>query len=518
MLPPLTHMYKRSLSAPCGVRVACPPGSPIWPLPASPAPSSPFAAFSPVSPIVPNPNPNSNPSPNAFAGPMAMAMARVQEGVAASYHEHHSPQAYQPPPQEEHGRPYARPHGQQFQTHARRDTISLPVQGWHGARGVARTDAPAGFGPGRADAQGFGLGRADAPEPPRHARARGAYTYPPPYVHAQGPGPGPGPRYGGAGAAQAWWDRARGGDSSVYMRAGAGAGADDDADDGWADGGAAFTEYAPVPPSPSPPASVASPYAAHAKAAPVDPAGAGVDPYVQPLPLSPASDGGGGAFRFADDEGGGDARFRFPSAAADEYRAPPAISSFSTLSGWAGDYGAFSPASASLAATSFSSPAFPLPTTFPAATTFPSASSMTFPAAGFGASSSGGGGSMGVSSGSAPGTPPLRTSGWYQPPGTYTRVRLSFCPLTHPLCLSSHMYPIPVPANRPGGSLLIKLRRASAHDKGMARSGDARSGDTPRVFVCNYCGGARCVIRASFGSRPACARTLLGFELYGARD
>ncbi|KAJ6608033.1 hypothetical protein B0H10DRAFT_535375 [Mycena sp. CBHHK59/15] len=188
MLPPLTHMYKRSLSAPCGVRVACPPGSPIWPLPASPAPSSPFAAFSPVSPTVPNPNPNPNPSPNAFAGPMAMAMARVQEGVAASYHEHHSPQAYQPPPQEEHGRPYARPHGRQFQTHARRDTISLPVQGWHGARGVARTDAPAGFGPGRADAQGFGLGRADAPEPPRHARARGAYTYPPPYVHAQGPG------------------------------------------------------------------------------------------------------------------------------------------------------------------------------------------------------------------------------------------------------------------------------------------------------------------------------------------
>lgn len=114
-------------------------------------------------------------------------------------------------------------------------------------------------------------------------------------------------------------------------------------------------EFAPAP-SPSPPAHVKSgdPYAKVAS-----------DPYAQPLPLSPVSDEAG------------DPRFRFPLAP------PPAISSFSTLSGWAGDFGFAAPPPSSVAAGTSLLPAFGMPPPTQA----------------------GGSGQV------------QRTSGWYQPPG-----------------------------------------------------------------------------------------------------
>jgi hypothetical protein len=96
-------------------------------------------------------------------------------------------------------------------------------------------------------------------------------------------------------------------------------------------------------------------------------------------------------FRFnetaaADSGGGEDRRFA---------QAPAAISSFSTLSGWAGEYTAF--------------PASPVTASFE-----------TAGGVGAGGENTGGGGTVfGTTavSVSAPGTPPSRTSGWFQPPG-----------------------------------------------------------------------------------------------------
>ncbi|KAJ7500272.1 hypothetical protein B0H11DRAFT_1996848 [Mycena galericulata] len=297
MLPPLTHMYKRSLSAPCGARVALP--SPV---------------LSPITVAYP-------PTPPYFAPPQ----------------EQEQDQVYTPPPLPHapghgHGHGRGRGHGQGH-THVRRDTISLPVA------------VASGSGMGLGASGGVGLvGGYQHPMPIR--RERGAYTYPPPYAHTPlpmaegdiGPGPGPEPRYGGETHASAWWDRARGeGPTDGEGRGGAVGVAVDAADNGWADAGiASFSDaYAP---SPSPP--LASPFIAHAKPARSRSglgggrAGGGPNAYAPPPPLSPLSP----ESDHDDTGGGGDARFRFPAAPP-----PPAISRFSTLSGWAGDLTAAGP-------------------------------------------------------------------------------------------------------------------------------------------------------------------------------
>ncbi|KAJ6577011.1 hypothetical protein DFH09DRAFT_1311022 [Mycena vulgaris] len=286
MLPPLTHMYKRSLSAPCAARAPLDQELDLTPTPA-PAP-------------------------------------------------------YVPPP----------PQG-----HVRRDTVSaFPVH--RATYPPAYVSPPHRHPQGHVRRESFPVHRATGSAFPAH-RA----TYPPPYAHAYAGGPGPAPRYGGAARARAWWERARGDDGdAVYPDAGdaeAGDDADADADAGWADSGLpAFSDaYAP---SPSPPL----PYLKASGTANIGAAGgAGGDPYALPLPLSPVSDAPE------------DPRFRFPPATA------PAISSFSTLSGWAGDFSVSPPASAGAGVSSF------------------------------GASVSGGGGGAGGSAGGG------RTSGWYQPPG-----------------------------------------------------------------------------------------------------
>ncbi|KAJ7635214.1 hypothetical protein FB45DRAFT_911073 [Roridomyces roridus] len=219
MLPPLTTMYKRSLSAPCGDRVALP--SPVL------SPAAAVPAYPPTPPY----------------------FAQTQE--------------YVPPPPPTHG------HG-----HVRRDTISFPVVAGGGYQ-----------------------------HPPARRPERSPYTYPPPYTLPDAEtrlGPGPAPLYGGQARARMWWDGARG-SSSSSSAAEAGA-VVDAADDGWGDSGVSSFANAFVP-SPSPP--LASPFLGHASS---------------PMPISPQSDR-------EHDEG---AEFLYPPA-------PPSISRFSTLSGWAGE-------------------------------------------------------------------------------------------------------------------------------------------------------------------------------------
>ncbi|KAF8144121.1 hypothetical protein K438DRAFT_588889 [Mycena galopus ATCC 62051] len=140
------------------------------------------------------------------------------------------------------------------------------------------------------------------------------------------------------------------------------------------------------------------PYAAHAK-----PAGGDNNPNSDAY--APVSDeNNGDNARNArnapnnDDNARNNVHFRFPPA-------PPAISSFSTLSGWAGDFSG-SPASATF-------PAMPFPSQGQAgaATSGTSAS---------GSTSGSGGGGVGAganASGSTGAGAPMRTSGWYQAPG-----------------------------------------------------------------------------------------------------
>ncbi|KAJ7679365.1 hypothetical protein DFH06DRAFT_1166375 [Mycena polygramma] len=382
MLPPLTHMYKRSLSAPCTARVAL-PGS-------------------------------------QSQSPEMAPMGSVQEQEQPCSQE----QEQQQGPQEQYGHAQQGQQQQQVQTvqrqtryahtHLRRDTISLPV---------APSQSGAGARFGGAVSGGSPIGGGYQHLAPR--RERGAYTYPPPYAHEPLPsvpafsspipeapfssstfpdqqadadddvglGPGPTPSYGGVSQAGNWWEQARGGGGGGQDEPQA----HDEADGGWADGGVArFSEYAPAPPSPEP--SIMSPYTAHVKAPPslsTDTTDSSTtparDPYAQPLPISPVSD----------DSGGGDnnARFHFP--------VQPAISSFSTLSGWAGDFSASPPTSAGAAQ---------------GAGTF----SFVQAQGHFQAQASGSGsGSLvvnavqnAVESGSGRrGASPPRTSGWYQPPG-----------------------------------------------------------------------------------------------------
>jgi hypothetical protein len=188
-------------------------------------------------------------------------------------------------------------------------------------------------------------------------------------------------------------------------------------------------------PSPSPPAVVSqSPYAAHVKGVPVpvpitvpippagdrhnrpgSPAVSGGrptgDPYAQPLPLSPVSDSEVGANgRFRSDSQGSEARFHFPPAPR-----APAISSFSTLSGWAGDFSASPPSSAGSTVGAFS---------FAQAHAQGQDQGQGQASAGglpFGGAIMSGEGSLNAvasGSGEGSGTPPPRTSGWYQPPGS----------------------------------------------------------------------------------------------------
>ncbi|KAJ7041839.1 hypothetical protein C8F04DRAFT_1078891 [Mycena alexandri] len=425
MLPPLTHMYKRSLSAPCGLRRVAPP------LPSPPIMGMGMLQQQPQSPVMSMSRMDGADAAMVMSPVMSamgtsagggMGMERVQEGVGVGPAYPNVSGYFVPAPapvQQRHQ------HGQQQQqgytpghghTHVRRDTISFPVFGGAGGRGYQHPQ----------------LHPHPTHTPPTpHKRARGgAYTYPPPYAHTPLPmpagatggsmdaGPGPAPSYGGGAQAGWWWDRTRGGEvSDVYAESQGQERVGSGEDDGWADGGVAFGEYVPGPPSPSPPASLASPsasaspYTAHATAVPVPipirvadalvlgtsapgmvPGRQRADPYAQPLPLSPLSDSesaaGDSRFRFpprADsDLGGGSGRggFRFAPPQAHGQGAP--ISSFSTLSGWAGDF-AVSPTST----TSFAQ----------------------------GSSSSGTTQGNAIAGGSGAGTPPPQTSGWYQPPG-----------------------------------------------------------------------------------------------------
>ncbi|KAF7337130.1 HMG box domain-containing protein [Mycena venus] len=333
---------------------------------------------------------------SAFPSPVLSPMARVQEGVphmgtgyppappyfaapappaqGQGHGRQQNPQQYtHPPPRTQ--RPPQQGHGY---THVRRDTVSFPLPRPSGpALGSSTT-----IGIGISVGGGIGGGYAH-PSPTRREHRGHAYTYPPPYAHAPLPdvGPGPAPSYGAAGRARYWWDRARGGetypDADVEV----------EVDEGWVDGGVSFSEFGPAP-SPSPP--LASPFAAHVKAVPISvdasEPGAG-DPYAPPPPLSPLS---------PMSDVGGDSRFHFPST--------PAISSFSTLSGWAGDFSASPPASAGPATSSFS---------FSAA----QASGSGAIGVGIGVGVDLAGNAVARGSVSGRGTPPPRTSGWYQAPG-----------------------------------------------------------------------------------------------------
>ncbi|KAJ7082392.1 hypothetical protein B0H15DRAFT_440354 [Mycena belliarum] len=261
MLPPLTHMYKRSLSAPCGVRAALP----------SPA----VSAY-----VSPPPLPPQEQGQGQEQGQQQERQSQEQ-GQVQQHRQEYAQQQYTP-----------------THTHVRRDTISAFPAARAGYQASAR-------------------------------RARGAYTYPPPYMPLAEPGPSP--RYGVGG--ESWWERLRGtggeeagggegqvsGRGSVYAEAGGSGGGH--ADEGWADRGAPTFSGASLPP-PSPPLAmyVKQPGDGYGKDDGEGESQAserrGADPYALPLPLSPVS--------------------------------APAISSFSTLSGWAGDFSTAPSASTSV--------------------------------------------------------------------------------------------------------------------------------------------------------------------------
>ncbi|KAF7374014.1 HMG box domain-containing protein [Mycena sanguinolenta] len=430
---PLTHLYKRSLSAPCAGRVALPEGA----VGASSAvvdggqhgqeeeqergEVEQEYASSPVSGVFPP----AVQGGYTYAGqgqggtqqhqvPQTQHQTHARRDTVSfplghgrtSYQQHpapqpqHHPGPHHPVPQQSYPQQRYAHRQPTSHTHARRDTISFPLP--TSSRfpfGLPATSARAGTayphpylhphdGRGHGYGGGYGYGQ----------RAHGAYTYPPPYAHTPLPdvgegvsvlvdrgdgaggdisaggdvdggaaaNAGPAPRYAGASDARRWWGHLRGDAVDADEdRAGA---ADADGDAGWADQGVEFKDSPAPVPSPSPPATP------HIK-----------EPYALPLsPISPMSDERGGDVHHNENTDTNDTqRIRFPPLGA----GTPAISSFSTLSGWAGDFAAS-----------------PMPAP-------PTSAAASFPASFAPAQQAPAGGT------SASGADVERTSGWYQAPG-----------------------------------------------------------------------------------------------------
>ncbi|KAF7288848.1 HMG box domain-containing protein [Mycena chlorophos] len=316
--PPLTHMFKRSLSAPANARTADPTSNPN---------RSPIPIFPPPypSPYPPSPIPSpSSPSVSSAASTSASASPGMSMGMAYPY--------IQPPPIPMHRQTY--PQVPQVQVQHRPRYLTVASNSGSGSNQSAGRLRPHGHGHGRRDTISLPI----APAVGTSASANvdfgvGAYASPPMYEPA---GAMPQPPFATlhpetqthypSSRARDWWTRARGselydgGDSPELQAVGSPLEMDD-SDRAWTDRGVgSFAEYVPVP-SPSPPLPL-SPYPyEYDHSSPTLPTSGPVvaEPYTLPLPLSPVSSSDTQA-----------------SAGSHTSNDSPTLSSFSTLSGWAG--------------------------------------------------------------------------------------------------------------------------------------------------------------------------------------
>ncbi|KAF7329500.1 HMG box domain-containing protein [Mycena kentingensis (nom. inval.)] len=274
--PSLTQMHKRSLSAPCGDRAA-----------------------------YPAPLPPTFGQPNIPPPPLASS---TSEGYPPAYGYIPPPALSPPAHRQTHPQPrpsrYARP---PTARHGRRDTISLPIAVPNAIASGSGTD-PYAY---------------RAPPPPSTSTSTStlttttpyapyAYAYPSPSPPSYPtPPPGPPAQYGGLPRAQGWWtaSRGHGHDFDFYADSPTEGPALDSVEEGWGDSGVtSFANYAPGPlPSPSPPP---------------------LSPYTE---LKPADRGAHNAPTGSSPD---TRHFQFDAP----HPHPPltSVSSFSTLSGWAG--------------------------------------------------------------------------------------------------------------------------------------------------------------------------------------